>query len=110
MKPPQFIITLILASICLILSILVFWQGQSGMSLQTVVSQKQIEIQSEVQKRQDEDQSWRQSQQIGTNLLKDIATTALDSKGNVKNQKLKDLLEKNGITIKVNQPQTTPAQ
>jgi len=80
------------------------------MSLQLAVQQKQLEIQTEVQKRQDEINRGGQSQQIGTNLLKDIATTALDNKGNVKNQKLKDLLEKNGITIKVNQPQTTPAQ
>lgn len=110
MKPPQFIITLILASICLILSILVSWQGHSGTSLQLAVQQKQLEIQTEVQKRQDEINRGGQSQQIGTNLLKDIATTALDGKGTVKNQKLKELLEKNGIQIKVNQPQTTPAQ
>ena len=110
MKPPQFIITLILASICLILSILVSWQGHSGTSLSLDVQKKQLDIQTDVQKRQDEINRGGQSQQIGTNLLKDIATTALDNKGNVKNQKLKDLLEKNGITIKVNQPQTTPAQ
>jgi len=80
------------------------------MSLQTTVQQTQIEVQSKVQERQEKINRGTQSQQIGTNLLKDIATAALGQDGKIKNQKLKDLLEKNGITIKVNQPtsQTSP--
>ena len=92
----------------MLLSIIVFWTGQSGMSLQTTVQQKQIEVQSMVQERQEKINRGTQSQQIGTNLLKDIATAALDQKGNIKNQKLKDLLKDNGIDIKVNQPTSSP--
>jgi hypothetical protein len=104
MKPPQFIITLILASICLVLSILVLLQGESGISLQGAVSKQQIELQTEVQKRQDEINRGTQSQQIGTNLLKDIAAASIDpNTGATKNEKLKELLTKNGITVTVNQ-------
>jgi|GEM_PF-2049511 len=110
MKPPQFIITLILASICLVLSLLVFLLGKSGSSLGNTVQQRQIEIQAEVQKRQDEINRGSQSQQIGTNLLKDIAGASIDSaSGKVKNEKLKELLTKNGITVTVNQnPNSQP--
>lgn len=109
MKPPQFFITLTLASISLVLSIVVIWQGQSSISLQNQVQQKQIELQTEVQKRQDEINRGNQSQQIGTNLLKDIAAASYDpAKGTVKNEKLKDLLTKNGITVTVNQPSPSP--
>jgi predicted Holliday junction resolvase-like endonuclease len=109
MKPPQYFITLTLASISLVLSIVVIWQGQSGISLQNLVQQKQIELQTEVQKRQEEVNRGIQSQQIGTNLLKDIAAASYDAtKGTVRNEKLKDLLTKNGITVNVNQPTSSP--
>lgn len=111
MKPPQFIITLILACICLVLSIVVFWQGQSSSALRGTVQQRQIDIQTEVQKRQEEINRGGQSQQIGTSLLKDIAAAAVNpATGETKNQKLKDLLTRNGINIQVNQPSATPAR
>ena len=114
MKPPQFIITLILSSICLVLSLLILLLGKSGTSMQTTVQQRQIEIQAEVQKKQEDINKGGQSQQIGTKLLQDIAAAAIDSSnGKVKNEKLNTLLKNNGITVTVNQnpnSQPTPAR
>jgi len=109
MKPPQYFITLTLSAFCIVLSIVVIWQGQSSQALQLQFQQKQIEVQTEVQKRQDEINRGGQSQQIGSNLLKDIAAAAYNPNGTVKDEKLKDLLTKNGISVNVNQPSPTPS-
>lgn len=107
MKPSEFLTTLALASICLVLSVAVIWQGHSSMKLQGSVQARQIEIQADVQKRQDEINRGSQSQQIGTTILKEIAAAAYNTNGSAKNEKLKDLLTKNGITVTVNQPPST---
>jgi predicted Holliday junction resolvase-like endonuclease len=110
MKPPQFFITLILASLTLVLSIVVIWQGQSLSSLQMSVQKEQLDIQTSLQKSQEVINLGNQSQQVGANILKDIATAAIDpAKGSVRNEKLKAVLEKNGITVQLNQPSPTPA-
>lgn len=109
MKPPQFFITLILASLTLVLSIVVIWQGQSLSSLQIAVQKEQLDVQTSLQKSQEVINLGNQSQQVGANILKDIAAAAINpSTGAVRNEKLKTLLEKNGITIQVNQPAASP--
>ncbi len=89
----QFYITVALASACLILSIAVIALGQSNQRLQV-----------EAQNQQNEINRGNMSQQIGTNILKDMASVS------VKNEKMKDVLAKNGYTVTVNQnPSPTPA-
>jgi hypothetical protein len=111
MKPPQFFVTLTLASLTLVLSIYVIWQGQSLNALQNSVQKEQLEVQTSLQKSQEVINLGNQSRQVGTNLLKDIATAAIDpNKGSVRNEKLKAVLEKNGVTIQFNQASPTPAK
>lgn len=109
MKPSEFLVTLALASICLVLSIAVIWQGQSSISLNASVQSRIAEIQSQAQQRQLEINRGAQSQQIGTNILRDIAAATYNANGSVKNEKLKDLLTRNGISVTVNQNPQNPS-
>lgn len=92
MKPLQFYITVALAAVCLILSIAVIALGQSNQRLQT-----------EAQNQQNDINRGTMSQQIGTKILQDMASVA------VKNDKMKEVLAKNGYTVTVNPaPSPTP--
>lgn len=103
MKLSEFLITLALASVCLVLSIAVIWTGQSAISLNASVQTRITEIQTKAQQLQLEINRGAQSQQIGTNILKDIAATAVNpATGATRNEKLKDLLTRNGINVQFN--------
>ena|SRR5438067_2202829 len=90
MKPTQFYIVVALGAVCLILSIAVIALGQSNQRLQMEAQQQQEEI-----------NKGQISQQIGTNIVRDIAQLSL------KNDKLKEVLTKNGFNVTVNP--TAPA-
>ena len=81
----QFLITSILGLVCLLLSVIVIIYGRSNQKLQAQVQAQQVEINKGIQ-----------SQQIGANLVRDIAVAA------TKNEKLKDLLARNGFTLNAN--------
>jgi predicted Holliday junction resolvase-like endonuclease len=85
MKPPQFIVTVIMSLVSLILVINLIFMGQKNQSLQTQLQTQQEEI-----------NKGSMSQQIGVNLLKEIAQAS------VKDEKLKDVLTKSGYTVTVN--------
>jgi hypothetical protein len=83
--------------------------GHSGIKLQNDVQKEQIDIQADLQKRQETINLGNQSQQIANSILKDIAATAYNTQtGQVRNEKLKELLVRNGINVQVN-TQPTPA-
>jgi len=85
MKTPQFIVTVILSLVALVLVINLIFMGQKNLSLQTTAQSQQEEI-----------NKGSMSQQIGVNLLKEIAGAS------IKDQKLKDVLNKNGYSVTVN--------
>jgi hypothetical protein len=87
----QFALTTLLGLICIGLSVAVIISGRSNQTLQTEIQAQQIEI-----------NRGTQSQQIASNLLRDIAVTA------TKDDKLKDLLTRNGFTLSQN-PGPSPA-
>ena len=91
MKPVQFYITVALAAVCLILSIIVIAMGQSTQHLQAQAQDQQNEI-----------NRGNMSQQIGTKILQDMASVS------VKNDKMKDVLSRNGYNVTVN-PATSPS-
>jgi predicted Holliday junction resolvase-like endonuclease len=92
MKPPQFIVTVILSLVPLILVINLIFMSQKNQKLQT-----------ELQEQQEQINKGSMSQQIGVNLLKEIAQAS------VKDEKLKDVLTKSGYTVTVNAASPTPA-
>ena len=81
----QFLTTAGLGIICVILSIAVIISGRANQKLQAELQNQQVEI-----------NKGTMSQQVGTNLLRDIATAA------TKNDKLRDLLKRNGFTLTEN--------
>ncbi|HEX4084666.1 MAG TPA: hypothetical protein VHY22_07145 [Chthoniobacteraceae bacterium] len=104
MKPPQFITTVILSLVALILVIILIFMGQAN----ETQGQKNQDLQAQLQKQQELINKGSMSQQIGVNMLKDIASAS------VKDPKLKDLLSRNGYTVTVNptsspSPASTPA-
>ncbi len=93
MKPPQFFAAVLLAVLPLILVISLMFMGKSNQALQT-----------QLQKQQENINKGSMSQQIGVNLLKEIAAAS------VKDDKLKDVLAKSGYSVTVNaSPSASPA-
>ena len=84
MKPPQFIVTVILSLVPLILVINLIFMGQK---IQT--------LQQQMQSQQEQINLGSMAQQIGTNMLRDIGQASL------KDDKLKDVLTKNGFSVNV---------
>jgi predicted Holliday junction resolvase-like endonuclease len=85
MKPPQFIVAVILSLVPLVLVINLIFMGQKNQSLQATLQAQQEDI-----------NKGSMSQQVGVNLLKEIAQAS------VKDDKLKDVLTKSGYTVTVN--------
>lgn len=85
MKPPQFIVTIILSLVPLILVVNLIFMGQKNQGLQ-----------AQLQTQQEDINKGSMSQQIGVNLLKEIASAS------VKDDKLKDVLTKSGYSVTVN--------
>jgi predicted Holliday junction resolvase-like endonuclease len=93
MKPPQFIVAVILSFLPLILVVNIIVMGQKNQTLQ-----------AQLQSQQEEINKGNMTQQIGVNLLKEIAAAS------VKDDALKDVLSKSGSSVSVNaSPTPTPA-
>jgi predicted Holliday junction resolvase-like endonuclease len=92
MKPPQFIVAVILSLVPLILVINLIFIGQKNQSLQ-----------AQLQAQQEEINKGSMTQQIGVNILKEIAAAS------VKDEKLKEVLNKNGYSVTVNSPSPSPS-
>lgn len=84
MKPTQFYVGTALGAAALVLSIAAVAMGQSNQRLQLEAQKQQVEI-----------NKGNMSQQIGTNILRDMAQSA------VKNEKMKEVLAKNGFNVQV---------
>jgi cell division protein YceG involved in septum cleavage len=91
MKPTQFYIGVALGVACLVLSIASVAMGQFNQRLQTEAQTQQMEI-----------NKGNTSQQIGTNLLREMGQSA------VKNEKMKAVLSRNGFNVQVT-PEATDA-
>jgi len=83
------------AALCLVLSIVLFAVGSSNQTLQNDVQAQQVEL----QKQQEEiNKGQAISQKVGPELLRDMAVAS------TKNEKMKQLLAKNGYTVNVATP------
>ena len=91
MKLPQFIVTVILSLVALILVINLIFMGNNNQKLQANLQQEQQEI-----------NRGSMSQQIGTKMLQDIAQASL------KDEALKDVLAKSGYSVNYT-PAASPA-
>lgn len=93
MKTPQYYTVLSLAVLALALTITLIVLGQGIQATQAKLQAQQEDI-----------NRGSMSQQVGTNLLKDVAA------GSQKSAKLKDVLTKSGYTVTVNaSPSPSPA-
>lgn len=113
MKPPQFLIAIILSILPLVLALyLALIPGRQNQDLQNQFATLQDQVdskqehllaqQTQLQAQQEEINKGATSQQIGVNLLKEIAAAS------VKDENLKDVLTKSGYTVTVN-ASPTPA-
>jgi signal transduction histidine kinase len=82
----QFFLASLLGIACLGLTVAVIFSARTNQKIQADLQAQQIEI-----------NKGTQSQQIGTNLLRDIAVVA------GKNDKLKELLARNGFSLTATQ-------
>ena len=92
MKPPLFITAVILSLIPLILVINLIFMGQKNTALQTQAQMQQEEI-----------NKGSMIQQVGVNILKEVAA------GSVKDDKLKEVLNKSGYSLTPTNPSPSPA-
>lgn len=88
---------------CLVLSIVLLFLGRAAQKSQIELQQRQGEIQAELQRRQAEVNRGIASDRVGGNIIQDMALAS------TKNEKIKDLLSKNGYTVSVN-ASPTPAK
>ena len=92
MKAPQFYITVVLSAICLVLSIVAMHLGQTSQDLQTKVQAQQLEVNRGLAARQ-----------TLQKLVNDMAPVSL------KNEKIKQVLARNGLTVSTPTPSPSPA-
>jgi hypothetical protein len=90
MKAPQFIASVILALVPLVLVINLISIGQQNQNLQ-----------AQLQSQQEMINKGSMAQQIGVNILKDVAAAS------VRDPNLKEVLSKNGYSVTVNPPPGT---
>jgi hypothetical protein len=90
-----FYISVAASALCLLLSIILFWEGGTNTTLQNEVQAQQVKLQ---QQQEEINKGTAIQQQVGPNLLNDMAVSS------VKNEKMKQLLAKNGYTVNVATP------
>jgi hypothetical protein len=101
-------------TICLALSVVLFFANNANQALQGELVTKQQDLQTqqqavELQKQQlqvqeqDINRGNQLAQQVGPAVLRDLGTVAVQNK----NEKIKKLLAKYGVTLK--EPEATPA-
>ena len=94
MKPPHFYIAVAISALCFLLSITVILLGNSNQKLQNALQKQQTQLQSQ----QEEINRGNAGQQVGSNILRDMATVSVDDKA------MKDVLAKHGYTVNVATP------
>ena len=100
MKPPQLIVSVILCIVAVVLASVTLVQVINIISL----GDKNQSLQAQLQTQQEQINKGNMTQQIGVNILKEIAA------GSVKDEKLKEVLSKNGYSVTVNaSPSPSPA-
>jgi len=93
MKPPQFIVAVVLSLVPLILVINLIFMGQKNQSLQ-----------NQLQAQQEAINKGSMTQQVGVNILKEVAAAS------VKDDKLKAVLTASGYSVTVtSSPSPSPA-
>ncbi len=113
MKLPA-LISLSSAALCLLLSVWLFFANNANQSLQGELQAKQEDLQTQqqqVQLQQQQYQAQQQTindasqlaQQVGPSVLRDLGSVAVQNK----NENIRKLLAKYGVTVK--DPETTPA-
>lgn len=90
-----FYISVAASALCLLLSIVLFWEGGANQSLQNDVQAQQVKLQ---QQQEDINKGTAISQQVGPNLLRDMAVAS------TKNENMKKLLATHGYTVNVASP------
>ena len=88
MKSSHFYISVAVAALSLILSVTVILLGNSNQKLQNELQKQQQQYQAQ----QDQINRGNTAQQVGTNLLRDMAQISVEDKD------MKDLLAKHGYT------------
>ncbi len=91
MKRWEFITSLVLAALCAVVSVGTILSAQANRRVQAELNAQQMEINTGVLR-----------QQIGTNLIRDMAVASAN------NDALKDLLSRHGFTVTV-EPAASPA-
>lgn len=94
MKPSHFYISVAVAALCFLLSVTVILLGNSNQKLQNELQKQQAQLQAQ----QEEINRGNSMQQIGSNILRDMATVSIEDK------EMKDLLSKHGYTVNVGTP------
>ncbi len=115
MRFPSVLSTAI-AAICLALSVWLYGASASNQSLQTELQKKQTEMQTQQQQMQLQaaqlqeqqasiNQGMKLAQEIGPSVLKDLGALAVQNK----NEKIRKLLSKYGLSIQENAEGASPA-
>jgi hypothetical protein len=99
-KAVEFYICLLLAIVTVLLSVLVFTTSRSVEKLQIALNAQQARLNAQ----QEEINKGSVSQQVGVNLLRESAQVALT------NPRMRELLQKNGITVSVDPAATAPTK
>jgi hypothetical protein len=100
MKAVEFYICLLLAVVTVLLAVLVFTTGRSVEKLQISLNTRQQTLNAQ----QEEINKGSLSQQVGVNLLRESAQVA------VSNAQMRELLQRNGVTVTVNPPAAPATQ
>ena len=90
-----FYISVAASALCLLLSIILFWEGGVNQGLQNDIQKQQVSLQ---QQQEEINKGGEISQKVGPNLLRDMAVAS------TKNDKMKALLAKHGYTVNVSSP------
>jgi hypothetical protein len=92
-----------------VLSVLTFWLTQSFTKSASDFQKKQMDTQATFQKMQSDINMGGQLSQIYNNMVHDMAAASYDNAtGKLKDENLKNLLTKYGITVQVQMPASTP--
>jgi hypothetical protein len=113
MKPPQFLITLILSAICVFLSLLAIWQQQSLDKASAEFEKHKNDAQAVIAKDQGIINNGNRFYQVLNRMVQEIETVTDESNGGKRDDALKELLatdvKASGFDIKVPPPSASPS-
>jgi hypothetical protein len=107
------IFSTVTAALCVVLSIWLFFANAANQTLQGDLQTKQQQVQTQQQQAQAQQQQFQEqeqkigagsqlAQQVGPAVLRDLGSVAVQKK----NERIKKLLGKYGVTVKENEPAT----